>query len=136
MATTVLEIAGSDRFLSKFLRAFNLTALAEELSKSAPFTFFAPVNLAFETVDNKSFDELMKPANRQWLTDILGYHIVNGKMLLKDFRNGQKLETLNGKVLVVSIKDNNVHINGAKILSRDKQASNGVLHCVDAVNLP
>jgi len=55
---------------------------------------------------------------------------------LKDFRNGQKLKTVNGKDLSITIKDDEVHINGAKILSRDRQGSNGVVHSISSVNLP
>jgi uncharacterized surface protein with fasciclin (FAS1) repeats len=38
--------------------------------------------------------------------------------------------------VLVTIKDGEIHINGAKILARDKQASNGVIHSIDSVNIP
>ena len=133
---TVIDIARYDRFLTRLLRALDSTELGKQLNEPGSFTLFAPVNLAFELIDNRSFDELMKPANRQRLVDILSYHIIADKKMFKDLRNGQKLQALNGKDITISIRDNMVHINGAKILSRDKQASNGVVHCVSAVNLP
>jgi uncharacterized surface protein with fasciclin (FAS1) repeats len=36
----------------------------------------------------------------------------------------------------VTVKDDEVYINGAKILARNMQGSNGVVHSVDAVNIP
>lgn len=133
---TVIDIAKCDRFLTRLLQALDSTILGKQLNEPGKFTLFAPVNLAFDLVNNKFFDELMKPANQQRLLDILSYHIVADRKLLKDLRNGQILMALNGKNVTVSITDNTVYINGAKILSRDKQASNGVVHCVGAVNLP
>ena len=56
--------------------------------------------------------------------------------MLKDFRNGQTLVTVNGKEVSVTVTDGEVRINGAKILARDRQGSNGVIHSIDAVNIP
>lgn len=53
---------------------------------------------------------------------------------MKDFRDGQKLQTVNGKEVTISVKDGEVRINGAKILAKDRQGSNGVVHSIDAVN--
>jgi uncharacterized surface protein with fasciclin (FAS1) repeats len=50
--------------------------------------------------------------------------------------NGQKLKTVNGQELSVTAKDGEVYINGAKILARNMQGSNGVVHSMDAVNIP
>ena len=54
---------------------------------------------------------------------------------MKDFRNGQKLTTINGKEMNITVSNDEVRINGSKILSRDRQGSNGVIHSVDAVNI-
>jgi len=55
---------------------------------------------------------------------------------MKDLRDGQKLPTVNGKEVSVTVKDGEVRINGAKILARDRQGSNGVVHSIDGVNIP
>jgi uncharacterized surface protein with fasciclin (FAS1) repeats len=62
--------------------------------------------------------------------------VIAGKKMLRDFRNGQKLKTINGKDVDISVTDGEVSINGAKILSKDRQGSNGIIHSVDAVNMP
>jgi len=36
----------------------------------------------------------------------------------------------------VTVKDGDVYICGAKILARDMQGSNGVIHSIDAVIFP
>jgi len=66
---------------------------------------------------------------------MMSNHIVKGKKMMKDFRNGQKLTTINGKEMNITVSNDEVRINGSKILSRDRQGSNGVIHSVDAVNI-
>lgn len=136
--STILQIANADRNLSTLIKGFKATNLEETLNGIGPFTILAPVNLAFNNLNAPdTFDDLVKQSNKNTkLSEILSYHILTGKKLLKDFRNGQKLKTVNGKDVDVTILDGEVHINGAKILSRDKQGSNGVIHSINAVNLP
>ena len=67
---------------------------------------------------------------------MLNFHILAEKKLLKDLKNGQKLKTINGQEITVTVTGHEVRINGAKILSRDRQGSNGVVHSIDAVNIP
>ena len=51
----------------------------------------------------------------------------------KELTDGKKLKTVNGKELVVQIKDGSVFVNGAKIQGRDIEADNGVIHSMDKV---
>jgi len=136
--STVLEIATADRNLSSMMKGLKAANLEETLSGIGPFTVLAPVNLAFgKLVAPDTFDSMVKqsPGNSK-LSELLTFHVVTGKKLLRDFRDGQKLQTVNGKELVVSIADGEVRINGARILAKDRQGSNGVVHSIDTVNLP
>jgi uncharacterized surface protein with fasciclin (FAS1) repeats len=40
---------------------------------------------------------LLKHDNNGRLSDMMSNHIVKGKKMMKDFRDGQKLTTINGK---------------------------------------
>lgn len=136
--STILQIANSDKNLSILLKALKAADLEEQLNGIGPFTLLAPINLAFgKLVYPDTFENLVKQsANKTRLSEILTLHLLKGKKMIKDFRDGQKLETVNGQELVVTVKDGQVRINGAMILARDRQGSNGVIHSVDAVNLP
>lgn len=134
--STILQIANADRNLSSMIKGLKAAKLEEALNGIGPFTILAPVNLAFGNLAPASFDELLKLENNNRLSDMLSLHVLTGKKMLRDFTNGQKLKTLNGKEVDVSVRDGEVRINGAKILSRDRQGSNGVVHSVDAVNMP
>jgi uncharacterized surface protein with fasciclin (FAS1) repeats len=134
--STILQIANADRNLSTMIKGLKAANLEETLNGIGPFTILAPVNLAFGSLTPDSFDDLVKHSSNNKLSDILTYHVLTGKKLLKDFRDGQKLKTVNGKDVDITVKDGEVRINGAKILAKDRQGSNGVVHSIDAVNLP
>ena len=136
--STILQITNADKNLTTLSKGLKAANLEETLNGIGPFTILAPVNMAFgNLMAPDTFDELVRHSNKNnRLSDILTYHIIAGKKLLKDFRNGQKLKTVNGKDLSITIKDDEVHVNGAKILSRDRQGSNGVVHSISSVNLP
>ena len=136
--STILQITNADKNLTALSKGLKAANLEETLNGVGPFTILAPINMAFGKLSSPAtFDDLVKQSNKNSkLSDILTYHIIAGKKLLKDFRNGQKLKTINGKEISITIKDDEVHINGAKILSRDRQGSNGVVHSINAVNLP
>jgi len=135
--STILQIANADRNLSTLIKGMKATDLEEILNGIGPFTIFAPVNLAFgKLAPGGSFEDLIKDGNKTRLSDIITYHVIAGKKMLRDFTNGQKIKTINGKDVAITVKDGEVSINGAKILSKDRQGSNGVIHSVDTVNIP
>ena len=133
--STILQLVNADRNLSSWIKGVKMAELEETLSGFGPFTILAPVNLAFSSLAAAAYEEYMKSGNSVKLAEILSYHVLAEKRLVKDFYNGQKLKTINGKELEVNIKDGEVRINGARILSRDRQGSNGVVHSVDVFSI-
>jgi len=135
--STILQIANADRNLSTLIKVLKTTDLEETLNGVGPFTIFAPINFAFSKLDPaNSFEALTSNVNKTRLSEILTYHVIAGKKMLRDFSNGQKIKTINGKDVTISVKDGDVSINGAKILSKDRQGSNGIIHSIDTVNMP
>ena len=133
--STILQITNADRNLSTLAKGLKAARLEETLNETGPFTMLAPVNLAFSKLSSASFEELLKQGDNNRLSDLMGNHIVKGKKMMKDFRNGQKLMAINGREINVTVNNGEVSLNGAKILSRDRQGTNGVIHSVDAVNI-
>jgi uncharacterized surface protein with fasciclin (FAS1) repeats len=112
------------------------SGLEDVLNGKGPFTIFAPVNIAFSNLPQGSFDDLVNPTNKQKLSDIMTFHVIAGKNLVTDLSNGQKLKTVNGQELSVTVTNDEIRINGAKVLAQNMQGSNGVVHSIDAVNMP
>lgn len=133
---TVLELALSDKNLVSFMKGIKAAGLEAELNGMGPYTLLAPINLAFgKLAQPDSFESLLKQDGTR-LHKILSYHIIKGKKMQRDFKAGQKLQTLGGVDLMVTLKEGDIYINDARILAKDRQGSNGVLHCIDCVNLP
>lgn len=135
---TIIDIVNADRNLYMFIKGIKKSTLNDKLCGPGPFTLLAPVNLAFRNLSYPdNFETLLSGSfNGQRISEILGFHILTVKKLMKDFRNGQTLRTAGGKDVLVTVKDGDVYISGAKILARDMQGSNGVIHSIDTVIFP
>ena len=81
-------------------------------------------------------DNLLKPENKKQLVAILTYHVVPGKVMSKDLA-GQKTmaKSVEGSEIAVDAT-NGVKVDNAKVVKADIQASNGVIHAIDAVIMP
>lgn len=128
---TVVQIMNADSNLSLFSKGVKALGLEEKLNEVGPFTMLAPVNLALNNMMSMTFDELLEPVNRSKLLHLVSGYILSGKKMLHDFRNLQKLQSLNGDEVTVNIINGVTHINGSKILAHNRQGSNGVIHLLD-----
>jgi uncharacterized surface protein with fasciclin (FAS1) repeats len=129
---TIIQIANADRNLSSFSKALKISGLEDQLNEMGPFTILGPVNLAFERL-SLSFEELLSPVNKQHLVTLLSNHILLGKTMQTDFSNGRKFRSINGNEISVNTVNGELKINGAKILAKDRQGKNGVVHTLDSV---
>ena len=134
--SNIVEVVASEKQLTTMSKSFKTAGLESALNKTGPFTVFAPTEIAFGKLHEGELTGWLKPENKIDLANILSFHVVEGKTNFKDFRDGQKLRTLNGKELSVKVNGGDVTVNGANIQGRDGEASNGVVHSLDAVMMP
>lgn len=129
----VVETAKGNADLSTLVELIGAAGLADQLSnETANYTVFAPTNAAFAVI--KDLEDLKTNVKRkQELTDIISYHVVSGKFGSGDLKEGHELDALDEKVIKVATKDGALTVGGAKIVTADIQATNGVIHVVDAV---
>jgi uncharacterized surface protein with fasciclin (FAS1) repeats len=132
----VVDIAMGSADHGTLVAAVKAAGLAETLKGAGPFTIFAPTNAAFSALPAGTVDGLLKPEKKADLTKILTYHVVAGAVKAADLKDGQKVKTLQGGELTVSIKDGKVKINGANVTAADLSGSNGVIHVIDGVLMP
>ncbi|MGF1655680.1 MAG: fasciclin domain-containing protein [Verrucomicrobiales bacterium] len=109
--------------------------LVETLQGEGPFTVFAPTDEAFAALPDGVLASLLEEENKAQLTKILTYHVVSGKVEAADVSAGP-VDTVAGVPATISIEGDTVKIDGANIVATDIQASNGVIHVIDAVILP
>jgi transforming growth factor-beta-induced protein len=135
----IVDVALADGRFTTLATALTEANLVETLKGEGPFTVFAPTDDAFNALGD-TVTELLKPENKAQLTDILLYHVIAGKVMAADVvgLNGQSAETaLAGKSIDIKVDMGNVYLNeNVKVIITDIEASNGVIHVIDAVLLP
>ena len=135
-AKDIVDIAIGSADHTTLVAAVTAAGLVETLKGAGPFTVFAPTNAAFSALPAGTVEDLLKPESKAALTNILTYHVVAGAVKAADLKDGQKVKTLQGEELTVTIKDGKVMINGANVTAADLTGSNGVVHVIDAVLMP
>ncbi len=134
---TIVDVAVADGRFTTLVAAVTAAELVETLSGEGPFTVFAPTDDAFAALPAGTLDSLLKPENKQQLTDILLYHVVSGKVMAADVVGLTSAPTVLGKDVAVTVKDGKVFLNDTvQVIITDVEASNGVIHVIDAVLLP
>lgn len=116
--------------------ALTTAGLVDTLQGEGPFTVFAPTDEAFAALPAGTVEDLLKPANREKLIEILTYHVVAGKVEAKDVVNLESADTVAGQGVSISVKGDTVMVGGAKVIKADVMASNGVIHVIDKVLIP
>ena len=131
--SNITQVVNTDKNMTTLKKGVHASDLDQLLSSTGPFTLFAPVNLAFEKLEEGAVKNLLEPENKTALTSLLSVHVVPGKLSFNDLKDGEKLKSLGGKELLVTITDNEVRIDGSLIQSHDIKTTNGVMHTLDTV---
>jgi len=135
-AGTVVDVAASDDQFSTLVTAIQAAELVGPLSGEGPFTVFAPTNAAFAALPPEALSALLEPENQDLLTEVLTYHVVADELGADGVIAASSLETLEGDDVNIDVVDDDVMINQANIILTDVEASNGVIHVIDAVLIP
>jgi len=135
----LIATAREDEQLTTFLNAVEAAGLTATLRESGPLTILAPDNEAFEALGTETLADLLKPANKEKLTDILKYHVVPGWKHTYDKQQMDSLPTLQGGRIPIespSAAHWKIELGTARLERGNIDASNGVLHVVDRVLMP
>lgn len=131
----IVDTATAAGSFKTLLTAVEAAGLTETLKGAGPFTVFAPTDAAFAALPAGTVEELLKPANKAMLANILTYHVVPGKVMSGDLTEGMKATSVQGADVTVTL-DGGAKVNGAMISQADIAASNGVIHVIDQVIMP
>lgn len=145
---TIVDIAVGSTDHTTLVAAVKAADLVATLQSAGPFTVFAPTNAAFGKLPAGTVESLVKPENKAVLTKILTYHVIagnfNASAVVKAINDGggkAVLKTVSGGSITASLKNGKVILTDEKggvatVVAADLNASNGVIHVVDAVVLP
>jgi len=108
--------------------------LAKTLQGKGPYTVFAPTDAAFAKVPDATLARLAR--NRAKLRSVLLLHVAEGRLTAAKVTKRRSVKTLNGQRLAIRVRGGKVFVGGARVVTADVTASNGVIHAINKVLLP
>jgi uncharacterized surface protein with fasciclin (FAS1) repeats len=147
-SSDIVDVAAGSKDHTTLVAAVKAADLVTTLKSKGPFTVFAPTNAAFAKLPEGTVEALLLPENKATLVKILTYHVVAGNIKAADVlaaiekgKGKAELTTIEGEKLTASLKDGAVMLTDAKggmckVTATDLPCSNGVIHVVDAVEMP
>jgi len=133
---SIVEIAAGNPDFSTLVAALQAADLVGALSGEGPFTVFAPTDEAFAQLPPGTVEMLLLPENKGKLTAILTYHVVPGAVMAADVVSLTEATSLEGDTIAIGVDEGVVMVDGATVVATDIEASNGVIHVIDAVIMP
>jgi uncharacterized surface protein with fasciclin (FAS1) repeats len=130
----IVDTAVGAGMFNTLVTAVQAAGLVETLKGTGPFTVFAPTDEAFAKVPKATLDGLL--ADKDKLTQVLTYHVVPGKVMAADVVKLKEATTVQGSKVTVMVHGDKVMIDNANVIKADVEATNGVIHVIDAVILP
>jgi uncharacterized surface protein with fasciclin (FAS1) repeats len=145
---SIVENAVNSPIHTTLVAAVKAAGLVDTLNSAGPFTVFAPTNDAFAKLPAGTVDTLVKPENKATLTKILTYHVVAGKLSVKDIAAGIKagggkyeMTTVEGGKLTATMSGKKIMLTDEKggmatVTTANVFQSNGVIDVIDTVLMP
>jgi len=131
----IVQTAVGSKDHTTLVTAVKAAGLVDALSNAGPFTVFAPTNEAFDKLPKGTVDDLLKPENKEKLSNILEYHTYVGALKTEYMQDGQDFDMVSGGKVKITKKGDKTFVNGAEILA-SITTSNGIIHVIGNVLLP
>lgn len=132
---TLLETASASPNFKTLVTAVKAAGLVGALDTQEPLTVFAPSDAAFAKLPQAVLQGLLKKEQLAQLREVLGFHVVAGKVELGALLSGAPLTTLSGQRLRPSLEGGALKLGSAQV-QEVVECSNGRIYVLDAVLLP
>ncbi|WP_246646322.1 fasciclin domain-containing protein [Nonomuraea ceibae] len=129
----VATAASNNPVLSTLVTAVQKAGLADTLNAADGVTVFAPTDDAFAKIPKKTLDKVL--ADKEALTGILTYHVVQGRQTPADLANGT-FTTLQGGKVTTSGSGEDYRVGDAKVVCGDVPTRNATVYIIDTVLMP
>jgi uncharacterized surface protein with fasciclin (FAS1) repeats len=123
--------AGKFKTLASLLER---AGLVKTLEGKGPYTVFAPTDAAFAKVPKAALERIA--SNRAALRSVLLLHVAKGRLTAAKVTKRRSVKTLNGQRLAIRARGDKVFVEGARVVTPNVAASNGVIHVINKVLLP
>ncbi|WP_067607543.1 fasciclin domain-containing protein [Nocardiopsis listeri] len=130
----VATAASNNPLLSTLVSAVEEADLVDTLNSAEDITVFAPANDAFEAIPQEDLDALM--ADQEQLTEVLTYHVVEGRHSPEDLAEGT-FTSLQGEDVTTSGSGEEFTVNDeSQVVCGNVQTANATVYIVDTVLMP
>ncbi|MDV2482812.1 fasciclin domain-containing protein [Methanoculleus sp. Wushi-C6] len=129
----IVETAREDGRLSISVRMLEAGGLTETLRGGGPYTAFFPTDEAFSRFPDEALDAIANDRGR--LNGMILYHVVRGKLTIRDLSGMEAITTLQGDYLEIEAGEG-MRVNNAAVVQPDVECTNGIYHVIDRVLLP
>lgn len=128
---TIFEYVQGDSTLKTLADLLEKSGYSALLGRPGEYTLFAPNDTAF---GRTNILKLLDDPNRSKAT--LTYHLVPGKITSAELCTQVHIGTVYGKALTVEFDEGDLIVDNAKVVARDIECSNGIIHIIDNVFQP
>jgi len=128
----IIETATDLGSFNTLLLAIETAGLTDTLANGGPFTVFAPTDAAFAKIPTADLNALL--ADRDALTNVLLYHVVEGELTSDELLAAGAARGLQGGTIRIS--EGSVMINDSTVVAANVGAGNGIIHGIDTVLTP
>jgi uncharacterized surface protein with fasciclin (FAS1) repeats len=133
----VVETAHAAEDVDTFVAGIAALDLVDRLrSEEGPFTLLAPTDAAFLDLPRETLEGLLLEENDDRLGPIVRNHVVRGRLDAEALAGADTVETLSGEDHDLAVEDGALVVGGARVVARDLEAANGVVHVIDGVLEP
>lgn len=133
----VVDTAIAAGSFGTLVAAVQAAGLEQTLRTTKNITVFAPTDAAFAKIPKATLDAIL--ADKALLTKILTYHVSGRTISAEQLFNARAgtIRTLEGERIRFTARDGRVLLNETVMVNAtDIQASNGIIHVIDAVLIP
>ncbi len=145
-AADIIETADEAGNFTVLLDLIDAAGMTETLKQDGPFTVFAPTDAAFGVLPEGQIEELLDMERRDWLRDILAYHVVPADLTAEQIKPAEDapegamgvhaVMTLIDQRVMFRMDEEELMVNGATVVQSGVEADNGIIHVIDRVLLP
>jgi uncharacterized surface protein with fasciclin (FAS1) repeats len=130
----VATAASNNPALSTLVTAVTEADLGDTLNSAEDITVFAPANDAFEKIPEEDLNALLE--DQEQLTEVLTYHVVEGRQAPADLENGT-FTSLQGGEVTTEGSGEEFTVNGeSAVVCGNVQTANATVYIVDTVLMP
>jgi uncharacterized surface protein with fasciclin (FAS1) repeats len=125
-----ISTTAADLGLSAFADAATQAGLVSSLDSAHDITIFVPNNAAFAAIGST-----FQNASNSTISSVLEYHVISG-VYYSHAATNTTVRTLNGANITVTVTNETVFINSARVIVPNIPIANGVAHVIDEVLNP